>query len=123
MLQGRRRKVQLMQVHCPNCGFEDEGNSCSKCGSSLPGPDVLVEGELPETRGPVTWLNKCPVCKSWELLPSTKKSLLGLVTAQNFECNSCGLIVSNKTVITKLHPTKEQEFSPKFSIENWGIIT
>lgn len=112
-----------MQVRCPNCEFEDEGNFHSKCGSSLPRPDVLVEGELPETSGPVTWPNKCSVCKSWELLPSTKKSLLGLVTAQNFECNSCGLIVSNKTDIPELHYTKEQEFSPKFSIENGGIIT
>lgn len=77
-----------MKIKCPKCGFVDEGNFCSHCGTALPRPaassDVLVP-DLP-------WTAKCPVCKSGKLEFVAEKKLFGLKTAENLTCGNCGAV-------------------------------
>ena len=78
-----------MRIICPECGFEDEGNFCSNCGTSLQKIDISEQKSLqipPES----SWLDKCPVCKSGKLSPVAKKKLFGLAKSENFECSACG---------------------------------
>lgn len=85
-----------MKVKCLKCGFEDEGNFCSNCGAPLPQPEFPVEREASKTPVEGLWVDKCPVCKSGKLSPITKKKLFGLVSTENFECNSCNAIFTQK---------------------------
>lgn len=85
-----------MKVKCPRCGFEDEGKFCSNCGAPLPQSNFPTEQEAPKVPSEVSWLDKCPVCKSGRLSPVTKKKLFGLVATENFECESCGAIFIQK---------------------------
>jgi len=65
-----------MKVKCPNCGFEDEGNFCSRCGASLPKPPVVKEEAVASE---AHWTAKCPVCKSGQLELAAQKKFLGLL--------------------------------------------
>lgn len=44
----------------------------------------------------VSWLDKCPVCKSGKLLSVTKKKFFGLAKTNCFECNNCNAIFIQK---------------------------
>ena len=43
-----------------------------------------------------SWHDKCPVCKNGNLKPATEKKLLGLVTADELKCESCGAVFTKK---------------------------
>jgi hypothetical protein len=78
-----------MKVKCPKCGFEDEGNFCSNCGAPLPQPDSSANLTPPAD---ASWLDKCPVCKTGKLSPTTEKKLFGLVTTENIVCENCNAV-------------------------------
>ncbi len=80
-----------MKVKCPNCGFDDEGNFCSRCGAPLPKPSIAKEEAL-VPKAP--WTAKCPVCKSGHLEEVTHKSLFGLKTTENLKCSNCREVFS-----------------------------
>lgn len=78
-----------MKIKCPNCGFEDEGNFCSHCGTALPGPSATgQEVDAPD----LPWTAKCPVCRSAQLEPVTQKKLFGLKTSESLKCPACGAV-------------------------------
>jgi len=80
-----------MKVKCTKCGFEDEGNFCSRCGAPLPRPSAAKEEVLvPES----PWTAKCPVCKSSHLEMAAQKKFLGLRTTLSYKCSNCGAIFS-----------------------------
>lgn len=62
-----------MKVGWPNCGFEGEGNFCSRCGAPLSKPPVAkAEALVPEA----PWTAKCPVGKSGQLELAAQKKFL-----------------------------------------------
>jgi hypothetical protein len=73
----------LAKIKCPKCGFEDEGKFCSNCGSALSQSNVL---SIPAD---VSWLDKCPVCKTGKLSPISKKKLFGLSKEEKVDCINC----------------------------------
>ncbi len=94
-----------MKVKCSKCGFEDEGNFCSRCGAPLPKPSIAKEEVLvPEA----PWTAKCPVCKSGWLEQVTHKSLFGFKTTENLKCPNCGAIFSPDGSRYKLTAVKDK---------------
>ena len=94
-----------MKVKCPKCGFEDEGNFCSRCGAPLPrAPIAKEEALVPEA----SWMAKCPVCKSGQLEQITHKSLFGLKTTENLKCTNCGAVFSTDGSKYKLTAVKDK---------------
>ena len=78
-----------MKVKCPNCGFEDEGNFCSRCGAPLPKPTVVKEEAVASE---AHWTEKCPACKSGKLKLATHKGLFGIKTTLSYKCPNCGAV-------------------------------
>lgn len=78
-----------MKVKCPKCGFEDEGNFCSRCGAPLPKPSTVKEEAVVSE---AHWTAKCPVCKSEQLKLATRKKFLGLQTVLSYKCPNCGVV-------------------------------
>ena len=78
-----------MKVNCPKCGFADEGNFCSKCGSALD-QAVPAKKDSPRMLAEAFWTERCPVCQSGQLKEETRKGLLFGVAHTDFVCNTCG---------------------------------
>jgi hypothetical protein len=118
-----------MKVVCPECGYEDEGNFCSNCGASLSQLAATPEQEQIQVPVEVSWLDKCPVCKSGKLLSATKKKLFGLVNEQNVECDSCGAAFTQNDEKYKLskvsdtsNPTWQEYGNQALMAEEWKTI-
>jgi hypothetical protein len=115
-----------MKVKCPKCGFEDEGNFCSRCGAPLPKtPIAEEEAAVPEA----PWTAKCPVCNSGQLEPVIHKSLFGLKTTENLKCTNCGAIFSPDgdkykltTVKNKSDPVWQNYGNQSLTEQEWKTI-
>lgn len=58
-----------MKIKCPNCGFEDEGNFCSHCGTVLP---VLPLPVMPVTQVVIKLIDTIlTVCRRSTLVQAT----------------------------------------------------
>ncbi len=94
-----------MKVKCPKCGFEDEGNFCSRCGAPLPEPNIVKEEAVVSG---AHWTAKCPVCKSGQLELVTQKKFLGLQTDLSYKCPNCSAIFSPDGSRYKLTAVKDK---------------
>jgi len=117
-----------MKTRCPNCGFEDEGNFCSKCGAPLPAAPNMANS-VADLEG--AWTEKCPVCRNGSLQEVIEKKLFGgMRTTQNFQCNSCHALFvlhANKYRLTKVDDKSLQvwrEYGGKdLTKDEWKRIT
>lgn len=123
---------------CPSCGNENPVNAkfCVSCGEKLkeskeiPGEQeqVMVEEEktpehLVETKEEdlvilkipenVTWIDKCPVCKSSKLQSDDKVKSLGITVIERFKCDHCGAVFTKKQHKYELSKIKDTSY------ENW----
>jgi len=100
----------MAKIKCPKCGFKDEGKFCSNCGSALSQSDV------PAIPADVSWLDKCPVCKTGKLSSISKKKLFGLSKEEKNECINCSASFTKKnnsyqlTYVTNDYDPFWQEF-------------
>jgi len=118
-----------VKIICPNCGFEDEGNFCSKCGAPLKQTEV-VKKEALQTLPEALWTEKCPVCQSGRLELMAQKKLFGLRTGANFTCNKCYAVFvpdGNKYKLTditnKLLPIWQEYNKQSLTTEEWKRIS
>jgi hypothetical protein len=81
-----------MKVICPRCGFEDEGNFCSNCGAPLQAVAPPSEQQPAQQTPAISWLERCPVCKSGALVQTVRKKLFGLAKSENLECDKCNAV-------------------------------
>lgn len=79
-----------MKITCPNCGFVDEGNFCSHCGTPL--QQVAITEKETQPLPEALWTEKCPVCQSGRLKETVQKKLFGLRTGTNLTCTSCNAV-------------------------------
>jgi hypothetical protein len=115
-----------MKVKCPKCGFEDEGNFCSRCGASLPkAPIAKEEAAVPEA----AWTAKCPVCKSGQLKLATYKGLFGIKTTLSYKCTNCDAIFTPDgdkykltTVKDKSNPVWQNYGNKSLTEREWKTI-
>jgi len=98
-------------MKCPNCGFEDEGHYCSKCGAELSSVAPTPVQETEKVPEGAHWYDKCPVCKSGRLSSNTKKSFLGLVSTEEFECDGCNSVFRHKRGKIELSYVKDTKNS------------
>lgn len=96
-----------MKVKCPKCGFEDEGNFCSRCGSPLLGFTSVEKEKTSKSPIGVSWLAKCPVCKSGQLRETLRKKLFGLVATKSVDCNKCGALFIKRRERHKLSKAQD----------------
>jgi len=64
--------------------------------NNLSNPNTISKEKTIVPPDDVSWLDKCPVCKAGKLIPVTKKKLFGFVKTENFECNTCDAIFTQK---------------------------
>jgi hypothetical protein len=83
-----------MKTVCPNCGFEDEGNFCSKCGAPLKQAGIDIKQPL-QTLNEELWTERCPVCQSGKLAEMSQKKFFGLQTSTNLKCNNCNAVFTH----------------------------
>lgn len=83
------------KVKCIKCGFEDEGNFCSNCGDPLSESNYPVEQKYSKPSTEVSWLAKCPACKSGYLTQIKVKIFFGMMTANNIECSNCNALFTS----------------------------
>jgi hypothetical protein len=117
-----------MKIICPKCGFEDEGNFCSRCGEPL----IQTEITKKESQIPLEtfWTEKCPVCKSGILKEITQKKLWGLINSTNFTCNKCDSVFvtdGNKYRLTYVAsnflPVGQEYIKQNLTKEEWKRIS
>lgn len=86
-----------MEVKCPKCGFESEGNFCSQCGFPLSQKEEnkeLITGSQNElapvenniSSDLVDWTEKCPICKTGKLWHIKQKGFLGISSTDALKC-------------------------------------
>ncbi len=54
-----------------------------------------------------SWLTKCPVCKSGQLIETIRKKIFGLLTIKSFECNKCDAIFARRGEKHKLSKVQD----------------
>lgn len=118
-----------MKITCPNCGVENEGNFCIKCGAPLKQAEV-VRKEPPQTLPEALWTEKCPVCQSGRLEETAQKKLFGLRTSTNLTCDKCDAVFvpdGNKykltNVMNKLFPIWQEYNKQSLTTEEWKRIS
>jgi hypothetical protein len=84
-----------MKVKCSRCGYEDEGNFCSHCGSPLSEVSSLAKQEI-EAPQHTFWFERCPVCKLDILVKVIKEKFWGLSLKKGYECKRCGAVFIQK---------------------------
>jgi len=115
-----------MKVKCTECGFEDEGNFCSRCGAPLPKPSIVKEEAVASE---AHWTAKCPVCKSRQLKLATHKGLLGIKTTLIYKCPNCGAVFTPDgdkykliTIKDKSNPVWHDYRNKSLTEQEWKII-
>lgn len=96
-----------MKIKCLKCGFEDDGNFCSNCGSPLPQSKSIEKQTHTNVPEKSSWLDKCPVCQFGILSAITKKKLFGLVTTDEYKCANCGATFARKEEKYKLFQVQD----------------
>ncbi|EHQ36280.1 hypothetical protein Metlim_2219 [Methanoplanus limicola DSM 2279] len=76
-------------MKCSNCGSDDEGNFCSKCGNRLQQDNAEEFPEDFSAGNPAEWTGLCPVCKKASLQYNIKKVFLGLKSRESYDCPKC----------------------------------
>ncbi|MCD6599022.1 MAG: hypothetical protein J7L19_00385 [Dehalococcoidia bacterium] len=115
-----------MKVKCPKCGFEDEGNFCSRCGAPLPKPSIVKEETMVSE---AHWTAKCPVCKSGQLKLATHKGLFGIKTTLSYKCPNCGAVFTPdgdkyklSTIKDKTNPVWQDYGNKSLTEQEWKAI-
>lgn len=76
--------------------FKGESNHPKNHDEESHQPNPPVEQKTSKVPAETSWLDKCPVCKSGQLLVDTKKKLFGLIAAESVKCNNCGAVFVKK---------------------------
>jgi len=78
-------------MRCPNCGYEDEGNYCSNCGSPL-----LHQPAATAPEKGLRWYERCPACGAGRLSKTVSRGFMGLTSTESYSCPNCGAVFTRE---------------------------